>query len=132
VRNFLFAVGLVISIVPPFLPATAQTIHPVGGFPNDVNCDRRWTVRETAACTGEQADLWDKSLNAEYKNALQRVTDDSRPHLVKAQRLWVQFRDANCAVQFAQGGTVAQYYGQKCVLDTTRNRAKELRMIAVQ
>lgn len=133
-KHTLFAFGSLVTMsLTPIVPAAAQDIIHSVGWPKEVKCDGpTWTDREVAACTSEQADLWDKSLNAEYKKALERVTHDSRPLLVKAQRLWVQYRDANCAVQFAQGGTVAKYYGEQCILDTTRNRTKELRMMGVQ
>ncbi len=131
-RQALFAFGSFVTItLTPLVPATAQSANNGVAFPKEMKCDGP-TDRQVAVCTKNQADLWDKSLNVEYKNALQRVTDESRPLLIKAQRLWVQFRDANCAVQFAQGGTVATYYGEQCVLDTTKSRAEELRMMGVQ
>ena len=55
-----------------------------------------------------------------------RLTPEQRPLLLKAQRIWVQYRDANCAVDFAHEGTVADYLGNKCLLTMTRDRTKEL------
>jgi uncharacterized protein YecT (DUF1311 family) len=131
-RQALLALGSIVAItLTQLVPATAQNASTGVGLPKEMKCDGP-TDRQVATCTKKQADLWDKSLNGEYKKALQRVTEESRPLLIKAQRLWIQFRDINCAVQFAQGGTVAAYYGEQCILDTTRNRAKELRMMGVQ
>ncbi len=94
-------------------------------LPKDSSCDLP-TEREVNACTYKQRKTWDRSLNAEYRAALARVSDEQRPALVKAQRFWVQYRDANCAVEYAHAGTVATYLGEQCVLNMTRARAKEL------
>ncbi len=83
-------------------------------------------MQEVDACTQAQVKAWDYSLNAEYQNALVRVPDNQRPLLVEAQRLWVKYRNANCAVEFAHGGTVSAYLGKQCILNMTRDRSKEL------
>jgi uncharacterized protein YecT (DUF1311 family) len=128
----LFVLSLLTAIAPSLLaPAMAQDATSAAGFPKEVSCDLP-TVREVAACTGDQAKLWDKSLNTEYRGALQRVSEDSRVLLVKAQRLWVQYRDANCAVEFAQGGTVSAYYGEQCILNMTKERTRELNGVGSQ
>jgi uncharacterized protein YecT (DUF1311 family) len=95
-------------------------------FPPDNKCDLP-EERQVVACTEEQRSAWDKSLNAEYRAALGRVVPEQKPLLIKAQRIWVQYRDANCAVGFAHGGTVSSYLGEQCLLDMTRERTKELR-----
>ena len=43
------------------------------------------------------------------------------------QRLWIKYRDANCAFAgSATGGTIDQVNGSGCVLDMTQTRAQEL------
>ncbi len=118
--NYFVAISLAL-----ILPSAAQVGSRPLTFPKANNCDMP-TDREVADCAEDQANAWDKSLNAEYKAALGRVTGDQRLLLVKAQRLWVQYRDANCAVEFAHGGTVSRYLGEQCVLNMTQDRAKEL------
>jgi uncharacterized protein YecT (DUF1311 family) len=131
-KELFASISVIIGIASSFFaPAMAQNAGRAASFPEEVNCDAP-TLTEIEDCTRGQATLWDKSLNAEYKSALERVTEDSRSLLVKAQRLWVQYRDANCAVDFAQGGTVAVYYGENCILNMTRERARELRGAGVQ
>ena len=94
-------------------------------FPRENNCDLP-EERQVTACTNAQYQAWDKSLNVEYKAALGRTPDEQKPLLVKAQRLWMQYRDANCAIGFGHGGTVSSYLGAQCLLNMTRDRAKEL------
>ncbi len=103
--------------------AAVTTAPPV--FPREKSCDLP-EQRQVSACMNEQYQAWDKSLNSEYKGALGRTPDEQKPLLVKAQRLWVQYRDANCAIGFAHAGTVASYLGAQCLLNMTRDRAKEL------
>jgi uncharacterized protein YecT (DUF1311 family) len=119
--------GIVISLSLIF-PSVAQNAGQPSAFPKAKNCDRP-TDREVAACTQQQAKAWDTILNAEYKAALGRVNENQRPLLVKAQRLWIQFRDAKCAVQRAHGGTISGYLVEQCLLETTQERAKQLRSL---
>lgn len=113
--NCVAAISLVLIV-----PSAAQ-----GGFPKETNCDRG-TVNETTACIQDQADAWNDSLDDEFDAALKRVTKSQRPLLLKAQRLWGQYREANCQVQFAHGGAISGYLGEQCILNLTRERAKEL------
>ena len=130
--KWLFALILLTAMIPSlYVPAMAQGAVSTVGLPKEVSCDVGPLV-EDEDCMRGQASLWDKSLNEEYKSALKRVAKDSRSLLVRAQRLWVQYRDASCAVDFAQGGTVAIYYGENCILNMTKERARELRGAGVQ
>lgn len=94
-------------------------------FPPENRCDLPSTS-EIVACTRVQYDAWDAVLNAEYKAAMARLEPNRKPLLLKAERLWVQYRQANCDVGFAHGGTVRVILGEECMLDMTRARAKEL------
>jgi uncharacterized protein YecT (DUF1311 family) len=50
-----------------------------------------------------------------------------RDRLRSAQRLWLQFRDANCAYFASRAGTIARVdAGQQCALRLTSARAIEL------
>ena len=99
-------------------------------FPKDSNCDLP-DERAAYACVYDSYKLWDKSLNKEYKAALARIDPDRRSLLIKAQRFWVLYRDANCAVGYAHGGTVSTYLGNQCLLDMTRDRTKELHVLHI-
>jgi uncharacterized protein YecT (DUF1311 family) len=69
----------------------------------------------------------DKRLNAAYQRALKEAqSDKQREQLRKAQRLWIQFRDAECEYYELGEGTIARIYGGECMLNLTRARAEEL------
>jgi uncharacterized protein YecT (DUF1311 family) len=82
----------------------------------------------------------DGTLNRVYQRALAAIAADPqtpadqkvvwRDNLTRAQRAWIAFRDADCLFDLigaewhdGSGTTAAQ---QACVLDKTRQRAKEL------
>jgi uncharacterized protein YecT (DUF1311 family) len=82
---------------------------------------------EIVQCQKAELALLDKRLNAAYRRALKDAqSDKQREQLRKAQRLWLQFRDANCDYYELGEGTIARIYGGQCMLDLTRARAAEL------
>jgi len=97
-------------------------------WPPDKNCDSP-DAGVIARCTWEQYQAWDKALNAEYKSVSERIPDNVRPLLVRSQRAWIQYRDANCAILASREGVVATYYSNRCLLDMTRSRTRELRLL---
>lgn len=130
-QKIIFQTSVVITASANFaIPSTAQyqTTKPLE-FPSEKSCDLP-TVQENAACTEQQAKAWNDSLNAEYRDALKRLEPERRALLLKAQRLWVQYRDANCAVAFAHEGTISGFLGQSCLLQMTKDRAKELHSLS--
>lgn len=51
----------------------------------------------------------------------------AKAKLLKAQRAWIAFRDADCAAILAvSGGAIAPIYFQSCYLDHTTRRAAAL------
>jgi uncharacterized protein YecT (DUF1311 family) len=69
---------------------------------------------------------WDKRMNAAYQKALKDGEAPRQEQLRTAQRLWIQFRDANCAYLFMGEGTVARIDAAECVRNMTEARAREL------
>ena len=129
VKAFLGAVVIIATVSAPIFPSAAQDTTEPLPFPGENNCDLP-TVGEVATCTRDQAKSWDDSLNAEYRDAIKRLEPERRPLLMKAQQLWVRYRDANCAVGFSHGGTVSGYLGQKCILEMTEARSRELHWLS--
>ena len=99
-------------------------------MPAENSCDLPSTS-EIVGCTRAQYEARDGVLNAECQAAMGRLEPSRRPLLLKAQRLWVQYRQANCEVGFAHGETVRVSLGEQCMLDMTRARAKELRELNI-
>ncbi|WGS01043.1 DUF1311 domain-containing protein [Bradyrhizobium sp. ISRA443] len=51
---------------------------------------------EMVECLKAKGAEWDKRMNAAYQQALKDAADGPREQLRTAQRLWIQYHDANC------------------------------------
>src|ERR1700730_16468439 len=62
------------------------------------DCDNASDQRTMSECTDKAFRTSDATLNALYKQIVQRLQDDAATTklLVSAQRAWVAFRDAEC------------------------------------
>jgi uncharacterized protein YecT (DUF1311 family) len=78
-------------------------------------------------CTGNEITLQDARLNKNYKTAMAALEAPQKTLLRDAQRLWVQYRDANCGM-YAQltGGTMDRIVSADCVMSMTKQRADDL------
>jgi uncharacterized protein YecT (DUF1311 family) len=77
-------------------------------------------------CLKAKIAQWDKRLNVAYQKALQDAIPAQRDPLRTAQRLWVQYRDANCLYYGMGEGTIARLDAGECMRSMTEARAKEL------
>lgn len=77
-------------------------------------------------CLNAKTAEWDKRLNAAYAKALKEAEPKQREPLRAAQRLWVQYRDANCLYYSLGEGSIAKVAAADCMLRMTKARAKEL------
>lgn len=85
------------------------------------------TTAEMVGCNVKEAKVQDARLNKAYKIALAAQEGNRKDQLQDLQRLWIKYRDANCAFAgSATGGTIDQVNGSGCVLDMTQARAQEL------
>lgn len=109
--------------------AAALTGAAVSAFAGDQgepeqSCDG--STYEMVECLKAQTAQWDKKLNAAYKSALDAAQPKQREQLRVAQRLWVQYRDANCLYYGLGEGTIARIEAGDCMLRMTKSRALEL------
>jgi uncharacterized protein YecT (DUF1311 family) len=76
-------------------------------------------------CLMSETKAWDDILNAEYQRLLPLLKAEAAGDVKKAQRLWVEARDADCRVPyyFYEGGTIVKVLGAECERDHTANRA---------
>lgn len=82
---------------------------------------------EMLDCIDAELVAQDARLNGAYTTLGARLTPDRRQQLVAVQRLWIQYRDANCRFYAdPDGGTAATLTANECVLTETTTRAKEL------
>ena len=100
------------------VPAPAQAQDAEAG------CDG--STPEIVDCLAAKTAAWDKRLNAAYQRALKDTEGKQREQLRAAQRLWLQFRDANCLYYDLGEGTIARIDAGECMLRTTESRAREL------
>jgi uncharacterized protein YecT (DUF1311 family) len=66
-----------------------------------------------------------------YQRIQTVVADDELSKLKEAQRLWVQFRDANCSAEHElyEGGSAASMVKLACLEAMTRHRTEELKVM---
>ena len=78
-------------------------------------------------CLKAKTAQWDKRMNVAYQAALKDASSDKqREQLRAAQRLWIQYRDANCLYYDLGEGTIARLDAGECMRSMTEVRAKEL------
>ncbi len=113
------------------LPAFAQEPKP--------DCKNPITQMEMTYCEEQEFGAADQILNAEYQKARKVMkkwdagaeagSKGAEDALVKAQRAWVAYRDAQCASYGyqAHGGTMEPQLIYGCQADLTRKRTAELK-----
>jgi uncharacterized protein YecT (DUF1311 family) len=97
---------------------------------SEPSCDGN--TYQMVECLKAKTAQWDKRLNAAYQKALGAASDKQREQLRAAQRLWVQYRDANCLYYGMGEGTIARLDAGECMRSLTEARAKELEGIGQQ
>jgi uncharacterized protein YecT (DUF1311 family) len=73
----------------------------------------------------------DQELNGLYRRVLTVVNGEELRKLKVAQRLWIEYRDANCSAEYElySGGSAAPMVKFACLEAVTRHRTEELRVI---
>ncbi len=124
----------VIALVPMFVLCVVQP-----SFAEETPLSKQYTAcmekaSETdamLACIATETKAQDGRLNAAYKKLGAQLEPDRKKQLQAAQRLWVQYRDANCGFYAdPDGGTNALVNSNDCVLQATASRARELDSLA--
>ena len=119
-----------------FCLAVAVLISSSGAFADDGLLTKNFSVCLDKAggvtasmldCIGAELKTQDARLNGAYKKLSAQLNPARKKQLVAAQRLWIQYRDANCAFYAdPDGGTMAGVSASDCLLQATASRAKEL------
>jgi len=90
------------------------------------DCGDRKSTADIVECLATQTAVWDRRLGAAYQKLFDSLPARRRDRLRNAQRLWIQFRDANCAYFASRSGTIARVEAGQCLLRLTTARAMEL------
>jgi uncharacterized protein YecT (DUF1311 family) len=77
-------------------------------------------------CLKAKTAQWDKRMNIAYQQALKDAVPQQLEQLRAAQRLWIQYRDANCLYYGLGEGTIARLDAGECMRSMTEARAREL------
>ena len=83
-------------------------------------------------CLKAQTAQWDKRMTVAYQQAMKDAVPQQRDQLRAAQRLWIQYRDANCLYYGLGEGTIAHIDAGECMRNMTQARARELEDIGHQ
>jgi uncharacterized protein YecT (DUF1311 family) len=96
-------------------------------FGPDYNpCGDQPNTLASVDCLQAKTQTWDQRLNTAYKSLTQRIDPAQREALKAAQRLWIQYRDANCRFYATQEGSIRQIQAAECLRAETQDRAQEL------
>jgi uncharacterized protein YecT (DUF1311 family) len=90
----------------------------------DQSCDG--STYEMVECLRAKTAQWDKRMTIAYQRMLSAGERKQREQLRVAQRLWIQYRDANCLYYGLGEGTIARVEAGYCMLRITQSRAIEL------
>jgi uncharacterized protein YecT (DUF1311 family) len=103
--------------------ALASAVHAGDQSEPEQSCDGN--TFQMVECLKAKTAQWDKRLNIAYQKAVQDAQPTQREPLRAAQRLWVQYRDANCLYYGMGEGTIARLDAGECMRSMTEARAKE-------
>jgi uncharacterized protein YecT (DUF1311 family) len=94
----------------------------------DSPCQAVGTGADETKCFIDEAHRADMELNLQYNRIRQVLGPAEQRQLQAAQRLWIQFRDANCTAErdLYGGGSAGPMTYQACLAADTRQRTAEL------
>lgn len=82
-------------------------------------------------CIAEELKTQDARLNGAYQTLRTQLSAERKKVLQAVQRLWIQYRDANCAFyNDPDGGTLQRVLANNCMLQETAERAQELEALS--
>ncbi|WP_338691212.1 MULTISPECIES: lysozyme inhibitor LprI family protein [unclassified Bradyrhizobium] len=114
-----------------FVTALAAAAHAGDQGDPEPSCDGN--TYQMVECLKAKTAQWDKRMNVAYQQALKDAAGDKqREQLRTAQRLWIQYRDANCLYYDLGEGTIARLDAGECMRSMTETRAKELENLGHQ
>jgi len=88
------------------------------------SCDG--STQDMVECLKAQTAQLDKRMTIAYEKAIKDASPQQHDQLRAAQRLWIQYRDANCLYYSMGEGTIARIDACQCLRSMTEARALEL------
>ncbi len=116
-------VATLVAISFTYIPADAQHMNE-----KDSPCAVVVVTADLSHCLAKARDSADVKLNSVFKSLRERLDAGDAQRLVAAERIWIQYRDANCLAERAlyEGGTAQYPAYMACLEAITRARTKEL------
>jgi uncharacterized protein YecT (DUF1311 family) len=96
----------------------------------DSPCSSFVVTAELTKCLSSARDKADTELNSVYKKIRGRLEGVDAERLTKFQRLWIEYRDANCSAErdLYEGGTAKYAVFYACLESLTKGRTRELQV----
>jgi len=117
--------ALKLSIAAAAMVALASAAYAGDQGEPEQSCDGN--TFQMVECLKARTAQWDKRMTTTaYQQAMKDAGDRQRKQLRSAQRLWIQYRDANCLYYGLGEGTIAPIDAGECVRNMTKARAEEL------
>jgi len=116
--------GLLIAAATAVLTGAAVPVLAGDQGEPEQTCDG--STYEIVECLKAKTAQWDKRMTIAYQRMRNAGEEKQREQLLKAQRLWIQYRDANCLYYDLGEGTIARIDAGECMLRMTKDRALEL------
>lgn len=114
----------IVSIAAAVLIGAAAFAYAGDQGDPDQSCDG--STYEMVECLRAKTAKWGKRMTVAYQRMLNAGEPKQREQLRVAQRLWIQYRDANCLYYRLGEGTIARVEAGDCMLRMTQSRAIEL------
>lgn len=111
-------------VVAAMAACLAPAAHAGDAGDPEENCGG--STPEMVDCIAAKTARWDKRMTIAYQQAMKQAVGPQREQLRAAQRLWIQYRDANCLYYSMGEGTIARVDAAECLRRTTEARAREL------
>ncbi|MGB7602604.1 MAG: lysozyme inhibitor LprI family protein [Candidatus Sulfotelmatobacter sp.] len=112
-----------------FLTLALLAIPAAGRHMNEKHspCANVVMTSELTKCLSVARDTADANLNTVYKEIRGRLQGANAENLTKTQRLWIQYRDANCSAErdLYEGGTAKYPVYFACLESMTRGRTRD-------
>ncbi len=96
----------------------------------DSPCAKAVVTTDLVECLSKARVSSDTELNSLYEMIQKKLDASNAKHLTQAQRLWIQYRDANCSAERSlyDGGTASYPAYVACLEAMTRARTRDLRV----
>ena len=107
----------------------AASAHDLGLSKQHTACMEKTgsTTMGMIECISAEVQRQDAQLNKAYKALMVELSGPRKAQLQETQRLWIKYRDANCAFYAdPDGGSMARVSANDCMLSATAARAREL------